>query len=320
MKFSIIIPVYNSSDFLQECIESLIIQQGKDIEFIFIDDGSTDNSIEILKQFQKYDTRIRIIVKDNGGVSSARNAGIEVARGDYIMFVDADDRLMHHEVIKNIRKIISSNVDLIIFEAQGTHRISRSAFKTAVIEGAELQKYVTDSVVDETFNTPWNKVYNVKLIRTHQLRFDNNISIGEDLLFNLEFFKFCTRCVYLNETLYFYRTTNSNSATKKYRPDKYEQLMFVNDRLLAYAQKLNYGKLVEASKFIRVKNILSCLRDLHSATCNLTEYQKFQRAVEYKRNNSKIIVRRLGLTKFLASVIYSHSSARILKTLARRLV
>ena len=91
MKYSVIVPIYNREKSIKKCVDSILRQSEKDFELILVDDGSTDNSLNICKDFEKTDNRIIVIHKENGGVSSARNAGIDVARGKYVVFVDSDD-------------------------------------------------------------------------------------------------------------------------------------------------------------------------------------------------------------------------------------
>ena len=100
-KLSVIIPVYNVENYLRECLDSIINQTVKDIEIICVDDGSTDSSPDILKEYQNKDSRIRIITKENGGQASARNLGIKEAQGEYIVFIDSDD-FIESEMLENL--------------------------------------------------------------------------------------------------------------------------------------------------------------------------------------------------------------------------
>lgn len=112
-KISIIIPAYNVSLYVKKCVESVCNQSYKNLEIIVVDDGSTDNTLEILQQMEKQDSRINVIHKENGGLSSARNAGLKIATGNYIMFLDSDDWIENdccNETIVNIKK---NNADLV---------------------------------------------------------------------------------------------------------------------------------------------------------------------------------------------------------------
>ena len=111
-KLSVIIPVYNVENYLRECLDSITSQTVKDIEIICIDDGSTDNSPKILKEYQKKDSRIKIITKENGGQASARNLGIKKAQGEYIAFIDSDDFIESEMLEKLYTKAKDNNLDI----------------------------------------------------------------------------------------------------------------------------------------------------------------------------------------------------------------
>ncbi len=116
VKISVIIPIYNSEKYLSECLESIINQTFKDIEIICINDGSKDNSLNILNEYLKKDNRIIIVNQKNSGVSSARNKGIRLSTGDFISFIDSDDYLDLNVYEKCVQRIIRDNSDIIIFE------------------------------------------------------------------------------------------------------------------------------------------------------------------------------------------------------------
>lgn len=117
-KFSIIIPVYNVENYLSECLDSVIKQTIMDLEIICVNDGTKDHSREILEEYQKQDARIQIIDKVNGGLSSARNAGLAAATGEYILFLDSDDYLEQSACERILYEILEHHPDIIVF---GTH-------------------------------------------------------------------------------------------------------------------------------------------------------------------------------------------------------
>src|SRR5690606_17296241 len=112
--FSLIIPVYNSADFLEKCMDSILSQSFTDYEVILVDDGSTDNSIELCKSYQ--DDRIRLFEKENGGASSARNLGMEQASGDYIWFIDSDDWIAENSLQTIYHHLETNYVDMLVFD------------------------------------------------------------------------------------------------------------------------------------------------------------------------------------------------------------
>ena len=114
IKVSVVIPVYNAKDYLQDCIKSLLSQTLVDCEFIFVNDGSTDNSLEIIQKYQEEDNRIKLISQENKGIAEARNAGIEIASGEYIGFLDNDD-FVKIDFFENLYKnAIENNLDILV--------------------------------------------------------------------------------------------------------------------------------------------------------------------------------------------------------------
>ena len=117
MRFSIIIPAYNVEDYLLDCVDSVIKQSFRDYEIILVNDGSTDSTLEICQELSKKNKLINLITKKNGGLSSARNAGIEIAKGDYLLFLDGDDFWGNYQFLNDLNRIIENqkDIDLIIF-------------------------------------------------------------------------------------------------------------------------------------------------------------------------------------------------------------
>lgn len=182
---SVIVPVYNAEEFLPRCINSILAQTFTDFELLLIDDGSTDNSRKICQEYAKNDNRIRVFHKENGGVSSARNVGIDNAQGEWICFCDADDELMH-KMLKNIATC-NKDCDFILFDSYG---INYKGYKTILpmdlqhgyVDCNELTKKM---LVYKVQTSPWARAFKLGKIST--LRYNTNLKIGEDLLFNLEY-------------------------------------------------------------------------------------------------------------------------------------
>ena len=112
IKVSVIVPVYNTQDYLNECIDSVLNQSLADFELICIDDGSTDASLEILKDYEKKDNRIQVFSQKNSGLAASRNAGLNVAQGEYVLFLDSDDYLKSDTLEKLYNQAIENNLDL----------------------------------------------------------------------------------------------------------------------------------------------------------------------------------------------------------------
>lgn len=178
--FSIIVPVYKTEEYLDKCIQSILSQTYTDFELILVDDGSPDRCPQMCDDFAAMDKRVKVIHKPNGGVSSARNAGIDAAEGDFIWFIDSDDYIVPGSLKQLYQVQKAENADMYFFN---NGDICKSAVGTI---DEFLETYYFTYIVG--FG-PWNKLYQTAAIKENQLRFDTDETIGEDLLFNLSYYK-----------------------------------------------------------------------------------------------------------------------------------
>ena len=211
-KISIIIPVYNVAEYLPQCLESVINQTLKDIEIICINDGSTDNSLEILREYEKKDGRIKIIDKENEGVSAARNKGIEVAHGEYLLFCDGDDWIETDTCEEVYKKIKFDNADMLIFNHYiiDKHEKKKAKYlkniKNNIFYFNQCSKdfyYILSSAHGKLYRNKKDKIY-----------FPEDISFGEDTVY---FWHYCfqnPKITIYDKPLYNYLQRN-NSAMKK---------------------------------------------------------------------------------------------------------
>jgi len=315
---TIIVPVYNAGQFLAQCISSVIRQTHTPFELLLVNDGSIDDSLEIMRQFEREDTRIRVIDQRNSGVSAARNAGLETAKGEYIMFIDADDYLMTTDALEKLFAANTQSCDVVMYEIFYEGKKARHPSKSKIYSSKnEMDSFLFSMIKSERLNSPCNKLYRKTIIDRYTIRFDPHIKMGEDLLFNIEYFKRCQVVRYLNEQLYFYRMSNNSSATSAYGPNRYNDLMTVNDALRNWLATRSSVALVQVSHYIRLKNIISSLRSLNHPHASLTLAQKLQRAERYKTENLRIIVKQCGLMMYIISQIYSVASVAFIRQLVK---
>ena len=190
---SIIVPVYKEKKTLKKCCYSLLEQTYKNIEIILVNDGSNDDSSKICRKFAKNDHRVKFIDKENGGVSSARNAGIECARGEYLSFVDSDD-YVDKEYIQNMyEKIQKDNSDICL----AGYWIKKHGFVQKNENGKGSCLYDQSLYYEKLLDFIWGKngmyfpvakLYRKSLIKQNEIKFNENIQCGEDMLFNVQFF------------------------------------------------------------------------------------------------------------------------------------
>ena len=219
IKVSIIVPMYNVEEFLGKCIESIINQTHNNLEIILVDDGSPDASGDIADKYATNDERIKVIHKVNGGVSSARNAGLDVATGEYICFADGDDYLMEDYVEYLLKLVIENNADIsLTTEMFGNYNLNQVKNEKIEIYSAEK---ATEAIL--CYKIPigvYCKMFKRSFIG-EDIRFLTNLYIGEGFNFNTTAFQKANKVVIGNRRIYYYRRDNSTSATTKFSVDKW---------------------------------------------------------------------------------------------------
>lgn len=237
-KISIVIPVYNSAKFLAQCMESLINQTLKEIEIICINDGSTDESLEILKFYSQKDERIKIVDKENEGQSVARNIGIEMASGEYLGFVDSDDwvDLDYFEKLYNSAK--RNNCDM---ACAGFKKIYEKKIKVGKSFAQEEICATTDSkiVADRipAHNYVWNKIYRLESWKKHGFLFQAG-RFFEDLALVIKIVDKLGRMVTVADTYYNYRINKASTCFQK-GPKYLADLKWAWDELYRYCEENN---------------------------------------------------------------------------------
>ena len=227
---SIVIPVFNGEKTIKKTIDSLLCQTYSDVEIIVVNDGSKDGTQAIL---EGYGSKIRVINKPNGGVSSARNCGIAAAMGEYLMFVDGDDLCEPFMVERILQKQVTEQVDFVIATVtdccRGVNTVQ--TVSSVVVRGRDKIREMIAELVENNLNAPFSKLYLTRILIEKQIRFDEKLPLGEDLNFNLEYLLSVDSVAFLDEPLYVYMMDNS-TAVGAYREDYYQR------RILAL-QKMN---------------------------------------------------------------------------------
>lgn len=223
-KISIIIPVYNCEDTLDNCVSSVLNQTYKDFELILVNDGSKDNSQAIAKRIKESDKRVSLYSKDNGGASSARNFGIKKSSGDYIMFIDADDYISSNCLelfVNNLKEDIDCIFGRLnrVDNLNNIINISQEETKPQIFEEQqiiELRKNLLQEFLPKIdyFRGPVCKLYRKSIILENDIQFDEKITHGEDCLFNSMFFSKCKKAIFVDAKLYHYYA-NPKSITNR---------------------------------------------------------------------------------------------------------
>lgn len=204
---SVILPIYNVESYLKKCIESVIGQSYKNLEIILVDDGSTDQSPYICDEYAKIDSRIKVIHKKNGGLSDARNVGIQASSGAYIALVDSDDLIAQNFIEELYECCIKSNAMIAVcaytkFSNEDEIIVSNNHENAQTISGRELIKQIYLGQAGKFGFVAWNKLYSRKLFNTVQYPFGR---IYEDTFTTYKLFLNSNQIALLNKSLYFYR-------------------------------------------------------------------------------------------------------------------
>lgn len=248
-KISVIIPCYNAENYIARCLNSVFSQSFKDFEAIVVNDGSTDNSLATLSGFK--DDRLIIINKTNGGVSSARNAALEIAKGEWVTFVDIDDRLKFDALERMIR-VTDSKYDIVFagFEIFQDCKLSNKipALRGQVMDNICLARELFKPSDYEYLGYPWGKLFRRSIIKDNHLHFDESISYNEDRLFTFTFLSFARGGFYTTCPVYEYYLHGSNAMSKIEGPDFWK---FETD-LDAFIKMYGIAKAFKSKKLVRL--------------------------------------------------------------------
>lgn len=220
---SIIVPVYNVEKYLARCIESILGQSFTNYELIIVDDGSIDRSSIICDEYADKDSRINVIHKKNGGVSSARNSALNIAVGDYILFCDGDDYVsqdwaqkMYNAICTYPNAFINCNICSVDPSGKLGLRYHPQNLNNVFQMSSYFELY--SSSLD---SSPCNKIYSGEILRKNSLYFNEDMRIGEDVTFNVEYYKLCNQIIFVNFPLYYY-CNNYDSLTHMYTANNFE--------------------------------------------------------------------------------------------------
>ena len=209
---SIIMPAYNSAKTIGGVVDHILGQRYANIELVVVDDGSSDKTPQILKQY--HDKRLKILTQTNAGAAAARNTGLAATTGDYIMFIDSDDKFSDDFIPKMVDTIMSHNVDIAICGHGGDGVRSLLPAKAGLVD-RDLPYHITSSILKNgLLYALWNKIYRADIIKQHNIQFHPDVKYGEDLIFNLEYFEFVQKIYYLREPLYEYVRRSSGLSAK----------------------------------------------------------------------------------------------------------
>lgn len=329
MKVTIVVPVYNAEKYIKRCVGSIINQSYTELEIILVNDGSTDDSHLICESLAKEDSRIIVVNQHNTGPAKARNAGIKLAKGDYIGFVDADDEIKvnYFESLVNAAKITKADVvisDIIIENGFGHISILKNSLpKNIIILQHDIKKMILQNYYGgELGNIPSlsNKLYKCSFIDKNNLLIDETRVRAEDYWFN--FYAFCKadNCVALDYAGYVYKVSNIGSVMKTFRENQFENFLRTRNELLKNNRDLNINinYAIWDSEFINNTNefILMAIRnnrlDVVKKILKEEEFRKAMKNFEPLKTHTKLIKILINYKfNFSAYIVYYSWSKKI---------
>ncbi len=294
-QFSVIIPIYNSERTIRRCLDSILRQSRDDLQLLLINDGSNDKSGEICREYAERRPCIGYYEKKNGGVSSARNMGLDHAMGKYVLFVDSDDYVSDDYFDQIDSALQDNSPNLLLFgyynaDVPEKPLNCRSFHYTSGLQSAET---VADMMIHNQFNALWIKCFSNEIIQKNNIRFDENIEIAEDLHFIFTYMMHVVSVKAIPEALYFVDESNQGSLSRKVRPDLGKQLRhsclsmkeILEQASLLKAVKRNYAK---AISHLYYRSVYSVAKELNKGMLEPRERQEKLRVVCREYNNRKI--------------------------------
>ena len=255
-KISIIVPVYNVEKYLDQCLKSMVHQTFSDIEIIIVDDGSPDNSSAIYQKYAEEDQRVQYIKKENGGVSRARNTGLEKATGDYVLFIDSDDWMTEDACEILYSEAIRTDADFVIADTYMTFEDGKTDYihvfkesyttddrtvikeyqKTIIAYPYNPMPYGDRCMMPTGLGGPWNKLVKRKLIIDNHIQFDPYVNgMFDDCLYSLHVLEYASKITYIAKPVYYYRMV-STSLLHKYRKNMLETNAHIFERIRDFIQ------------------------------------------------------------------------------------
>lgn len=282
-KISVIIPVYNAEKHLDDILSDLISQTYKNMEIIIVNDGSSDGSMDIIEKYHRLDKRITTISVENHGPSSARNIGLRNATGEFVRFIDADDRIPKDSMEKMLEPFLKyEDIDLVI----GNYRcipdkgyFTGSKIRSREINKEELVELFLGYIKTFYFGVPWNKLFRKSIIQEYSISFNEKIMWCEDFLFNIEYFKKTNKAYLLNTKCGVYQYyIREDGITCNLKNRKWEELQKIDELRYCAAKEYCCQYISEDIFSLQWDNA-----ELYKKLCIITKYNSDKIGIRYKK-------------------------------------
>lgn len=256
---SVVIPVYNVERYLNRCVDSVINQTYKNLEIILVDDGSTDNCGNICDQYLTCDDRIKVIHKKNGGLSDARNYGLDVAHGDYICFIDSDDFISNYYVEKMINAAIKNNSDICACNFKYIDEFGKEWIR----EEKKEKVYSPEEAIRDIFTAfqhtevmVWNKIYKRNLFADNRIKFPVG-KIHEDNFTTYKLYDKANSISLINDKLYYYLQRSDSIMGRVFNEKRFDILLALDEIKKYFKKSKKYSKEIECNELLVNLSLLS---------------------------------------------------------------
>lgn len=282
-KISVILPVYNVEQYIAKSIHSVLNQSYIDFELIVVIDGSKDNSEVIAREFEKTDLRVKVYTKPNGGLSDARNYGLNVATGEFIYFLDSDDWIEPNLLEDNIKILEDKNLDFIVFGFYQDNVDSNEQLIENIPHIPENNEWINSEPIYFTpymlniLGYAWNKIYRKGYLDKHQIKFTIGVSLVEDILFNAKVYQYSDRIVFNPKPYVHYIQRPVVTLTKQFHEQSFEWVKLKHKALQDFLDAWSFDNTQE----ILASNLIGGLR---YCVLNLFRYKNqfnFRQKVSY---------------------------------------
>jgi len=310
---SIIVPIYKRERFLHRCVDSIVNQTLRDIEIILVNDGSPDRCPVICDEYAAKDKRITVIHKENGGVSSARNAGMDISRGEFIGFVDPDDYVgpeYFGNMFQGFQKHTDANLVISGFTFVYKTREKKYAYGTyALLDRKEFLSNFLTLQKEGYLISVWNKLYRMQLI--DGIRFEVGTHRAEDLLFNLQYFTLCRKFVLIPQSRYFHTLTDESITVNAYRryivDNELENSLSRRRKIISLYIKNGISRdMIEKNLlgeplwfYIVIRNLMA-----RGTPYNFRQQIEQIRKIQQYRGTNTSVINETGITKFVIFFCY----------------
>lgn len=305
---SVIVPVYNVQEYLDKCVYTIRNQTYKNLEIILIDDGSTDMSGKKCDEYQKNDSRIKVVHKKNAGLGYARNSGLDIATGKYVLFVDSDDFLELEMIEKLYYQLVKTNSDT---SYCGYYKYYDDEYIEKVSSGYNEKIFCNREIIENVLlemisgkpeqkkeallsMSVWHALYSNEIINESKLRFVSEREyISEDIIFHIEYLQKAKKVCYIDTPLYFYRCNNSGSLTHRYDPNEFNRHKVQVEKINKELSKiLNESEYCERTQRYLLGRLRTCI----------------QKSITYKKHNKDF-----KLIKQIKNIINDEEVRRVIK-------